>query len=100
MLILTRRGSESFIIGDDIKVTVLSVRGSQVRLGIAAPKDISVHREEIYRMIKEKLGAAATATAAGNGGNSSFEENPGNVAVVNGAKALVDDEDDNTGNCL
>lgn len=98
MLILTRRGSESFIIGDDIKVTVLSVRGSQVRLGIAAPKDISVHREEIYRMIKDKLGASAIT--GGNDGGSSIEDNPGNVAIAAGAKALADDEDDNTGNCL
>ncbi len=51
MLILTRRISESIVINDDIKITVLGVKNYQVRLGIAAPKDISVHREEIYQKI-------------------------------------------------
>ena len=57
MLILTRRVGETLIIGDDIKICVLGVKGNQVRLGIDAPKDISVHREEIYlRIQKEKEG--------------------------------------------
>ena len=55
MLILTRRISESVIVGDHVKITVLGVKGNQVRLGIDAPKDVSVHREEIYdRIQKEK----------------------------------------------
>lgn len=51
MLILTRRVGETIIIDDDIEVTVLSVKGNQVRLGIKAPEDIAVHREEIYERL-------------------------------------------------
>ena len=51
MLILTRRVGETLIIGDDIKLTVLGVRGHQIRLGIDAPSDVTVHREEIYQRI-------------------------------------------------
>lgn len=52
MLILTRRLGEVIIIGDDIKVTVLGVKGNQVRLGVAAPKEVSVHREEIWERVR------------------------------------------------
>lgn len=54
MLILTRRIGESLKIGDNVDVTVLSVKGGQVRLGINAPKNVAVHREEIYLRIKEE----------------------------------------------
>ncbi len=51
MLILTRRPGETIRIGDDIRVTILTVRGKQIRLGIAAPVDVEIHREEIYKRI-------------------------------------------------
>lgn len=52
MLILTRRVGESLVIGDDINIIVLGVKGNQVRIGIEAPDDVSIHREEIYLKIK------------------------------------------------
>jgi len=54
MLILTRRPGESLIIGDDVTVMVLGIKGNQVRVGVNAPKDTSVHREEIYQRIQEE----------------------------------------------
>ena len=62
MLILTRRINETLNIGDDVQVTVLGIKGNQVRIGINAPRDVPVHREEIYQRIKreERGGEAAT----------------------------------------
>lgn len=54
MLILTRRIGETLMVGDDVTVTVLGIQGGQIRVGINAPKDIEVHREEIYKRIQEE----------------------------------------------
>ena len=53
MLILTRKVGESLLIGDDVSITVLNVRGNQVKIGVKAPKTVSVHREEIYKRIQK-----------------------------------------------
>ena len=64
MLILTRRVGESVVIGEDVTVTVLGVKGNQVRIGINAPKTVAVHREEIFERIKSGRGGADGAGSA------------------------------------
>lgn len=64
MLILTRRIGESVVIGDKISVTVLGVKGNQVRLGVNAPRDVAVHREEIYAKIQREGEAAVDESAS------------------------------------
>ena len=59
MLILTRRAGETVMIGSDVTITVLGVKGNQVRIGINAPKDVAVHREEIYERIQSEKAEAA-----------------------------------------
>jgi carbon storage regulator len=64
MLILSRREGESLTIGDDVVVTVVAINGNQIRLGIAAPREVRVLREEIYRAMQEENRAAASASQA------------------------------------
>ena len=64
MLILTRRVGETVMIGNEVTVTVLGVKGNQVRIGVNAPKDVAVHREEIYERIKRKQDHDANVNAS------------------------------------
>lgn len=88
MLILTRRINETLNIGDDVQVTVLGIKGNQVRIGINAPRDVPVHREEIYQRIKreERMNAQGDE---GGGDYSSDHDDRG---------ADYFDEDDSVGN--
>lgn len=72
MLILTRRAGETLMIGDDVSITVLGVKGNQVRIGVNAPKNISVHREEIYQRIQREKSQQA-------GAPTSIEEDEDNI---------------------
>lgn len=69
MLILTRRVGETLMIGDEVTVTVLGVKGNQVRIGVNAPRDVAVHREEIYERIKREQAEAGHGTG-GDGHNA------------------------------
>jgi carbon storage regulator len=66
MLILTRRIGETLMVGDDVTVTVLGVKGNQVRIGVNAPKDVAVHREEIYQRIQKEKGGVDEDDNHGN----------------------------------
>jgi len=81
LLVLTRKRDESIIIGDNIKVTVVDVRGDQVKIGIEAPRSISVHREEIYNEIQaENRRAALRAEASVDEVKQLFKKDKGNTS--------------------
>src|SRR4051794_29163880 len=97
MLVLSRQRDETIMIGDDIEVTVVDIRGDKVRLGINAPKEISVHRKEVYDAIKKENKAAAQVKpedlsglgklhgANGGGGGASHGANGGGSGNGGGA---------------
>jgi carbon storage regulator len=75
MLILTRRVGETLMVGDEVTVTVLGVKGNQVRIGVNAPKDVAVHREEIYQRIqREKVAHLEAALQEQSGNKASTKE--------------------------
>lgn len=61
MLVLTRKLNESIMVGDNVKITIVDVKGDQVKLGITAPREVAVHREEVYREIQKENQLAANA---------------------------------------
>lgn len=81
MLILTRRVGETVVIGNDVDITVLGVKGNQVRLGVKAPREISVHREEIYKRIKGESGKGKSAPAGRNGHHGRHDDHAHRPAV-------------------
>ncbi len=85
MLILTRRINETLNIGDDVQVTVLGIKGNQVRIGINAPRDLPVHREEIYQRIKREERMA-------NGGDKSGSDDYSSDHDLRGADYFGDDD--------
>jgi len=85
MLILTRRVGETVVIGNDVDVTVLGVKGNQVRLGVKAPREVSVHREEVYKRINEE---PVVAARSGSHSSANGAAN-GNVASSNSAGRQV-----------
>ena len=87
MLILTRRVGETVHIGEEIQFTVLGVRGTQVRIGINAPRDVPVHREEIYNRIRREENGDGPADSFADSG---YPE-PGNEAPPPEAEAGADD---------
>ena len=77
MLILTRRVGETLMIGDEVTVTVLGVKGNQVRIGVNAPKEVAVHREEIYERIKREQATAHAVPASDSVGTDEDLEETG-----------------------
>ncbi|WP_024326228.1 carbon storage regulator CsrA [Thioalkalivibrio sp. AKL19] len=84
MLILTRRVGETLMIGEDVSVTVLGVKGNQVRIGINAPQDVAVHREEIFQRIQRESNVA--------GGEGGGENSGGGGTGAGGAAAGARDD--------
>jgi carbon storage regulator len=85
MLILTRRVGETLKVGNDVDVTVLGVKGNQIRIGIKAPKNVAVHREEIFDRIQREAELAARAGKPNEAPSATDEETVADGAVNSGA---------------
>jgi carbon storage regulator len=74
MLILTRRIGEKLIIGEDVSVTILGVKGNQVRIGVHAPEDVVIHRQEVYERVRRELASQSDgdASSADSGGAAGY----------------------------
>ncbi len=83
MLILTRRTGETLCIGDDINVTVLAIRGNQVRIGVDAPKEVPVHREEIAERIRNENDGKLKTGEKGHGNGRTDNHKPHHVKTEN-----------------
>jgi len=90
MLILTRRINETLNIGDDVQVTVLGIKGNQVRIGINAPRDVPVHREEIYQRIKRE--ERNNQKSSGGGASETDAEDYSSDHDYRGADYFSDDD--------
>ncbi|MDP7397253.1 MAG: carbon storage regulator CsrA [Lentisphaeria bacterium] len=77
MLVLTRRCNESIVIANDIEVKILKIQGSQVHLGINAPRSITVYREEVYQRVMSENKAAVHESSPGNSTTAKLHDNPG-----------------------
>lgn len=84
MLILTRRVGEAVMIGNEVTITVLGVKGNQVRIGINAPKDVAVHREEIFERIKRETSDGAPGESGGHSAGHGSGHSNGNGHGGNG----------------
>jgi carbon storage regulator len=86
MLVLTRKSNQSIMIGDDVEVSVLSIMGEKVRIGIQAPRDIPVFRKEVYLEIQEERGGVGVSAAAPRPGRSETDDDASSL------RAEVDNE--------
>ena len=84
MLVLSRTPDESILIGDDIEITVVALRGDKVRLGITAPRSVPVHRKEVYEAIQRENRAAAAACAGAGAEAAPVQRRDGYVARAKG----------------